>query len=233
MNSSSTGSDDPTESFAKTNRNQVRRSPKRATYDKQVVYGILDATALCLVSFVHDSKPFSIPMMFARQDNSLLFHGSNSSRLMQVLCGGQDLCISVTLVDGLVIAKSLFHSSMNYRSVTVFGRGREILGNEPRLDALKQMSDKVLPGRWEDARFPTPQEMKATLLAAVKIEDASAKIRTGEPVDATQDLELPYWSGVIPLRVTAEAPEPDASSSSMQLPVPTYVNRRVREMSKQ
>ena len=232
MNTNTTGSVENAASFPKTDRNQVRRSPNRATYDKQEVYDILDATALCHVSFAQDSKPYTIPMMFARQDNRLLFHGASTSRLMQVLSSGKDLCISVTLLDGLVVAKSLFHSSMNYRSVTVFGRGSEILGDEQRLEALKIMSDKVLPGRWKDARFPKPQEMKATLVAAVGIESASAKIRTGAPMDDAQDIDLPHWSGIIPLRTTAQEPESDASSAAAQLPIPEYVTRWVHQLNK-
>ncbi|MFN3193083.1 MAG: pyridoxamine 5'-phosphate oxidase family protein [Aureliella sp.] len=232
MNSNASGSPEPTDDrFEKTSGNRVRRSPKRASYDKATVFEILDATAMCHVSFVQNGKPFTIPMMFARQDNRLLFHGATSSRLMQVLSSGQDLCVSVALVDGLVVAKSLFHSSMNYRSVTAFGRGQAVMDEVQRMDALKRMSDKVLPGRWEDARLPTNQEWKATLVAAVEIESASAKIRTGEPLDDEQDLSLSFWSGVIPFRVTAEPPETDAASMASQLPLPEYVTRWVSEMN--
>ncbi len=157
-----------------------------------------------------------------RKEDDLLFHGSTKSRLMQTLASGQELCISITQTDGIVLAKSLFHHSMNYRSAAVFGTGRELTTEEERMTALRVISDKVMPGRWDDARQPSVQEMKATSVVAVNIETASTKIRTGGPVDDPADLNLPVWSGVVPLRQIAEAVIPDDNEKA-ELEQPDYV----------
>ena len=145
-----------------------------------------------------------IPMMHTRQDDSIIFHGAKSSRLMRYLGGGGPICLSVAIVDGLVLAKSLFHHSMNYRSVVAFGKGKEIESDSKKLEALKAISDKVMPGRWNDARLPNEQELKATAVVSVCIDSASAKIREGGPVDDPEDLELPHWAGVVPLSLRAQ-----------------------------
>lgn len=202
--------------------NQVKQVAKRGHYDAETIYGILDMNLVGNVGFSSQDGPFIIPMLFARSADELLIHGSTKSRLMQMLCSGQRVCVSVTNLDGLVFAKSLFHHSMNYRSVSVFGIGRELEDDSERMDALKIITDKVMPGRWDDARQPNPQEMKATCVAAIKIETASAKIRSGPPAEDTNDLRLPVWTGVIPLVQKAHAPvtAPEDEIVSM---VPQYI----------
>lgn len=217
-------------SFEKTKLNTVRQVAKRGHYDCETVHHILDACLLANVAFVVSDSPTVVPMLFARRGDSLLFHGSTKSRLMQLLCSGSKVCVSATTLDGLVLAKSLFHHSMNYHSVTAFGTGHEIIDEGERLEALRLISDKVMQGRWEDARQPSRQEMKATCVAAVKIDSASAKIRTGDPVDDAEDLALPVWSGVIPLRQVAAAPVP-ASNESVVQPYPRYLTNWLREQS--
>ena len=204
-------------------KNRVKQVASRGAYDRQSVYDVLDATLTCNVAFIQDNGPVVIPMLFARQGDDLLFHGSTKSRLMQALSSGQQLCISATLLDGLVLAKSLFHHSMNYRSVSVFGTGREVSQDDDRIRALRAISDKVMPARWDDARQPNVQEMKATRVVSVTIETASTKIRTGGPVDDPEDVALPVWSGVVPLRQIAELPIRDESGPE-EAATPDYVN---------
>ncbi len=206
--------------FEKTAVNAVRQVAKRGHYDKETVYEVLDANLVASVGFVTPDGPIIIPMLFARLEDQLFFHGSTKSRLMQMLCSGSRICVSVTSLDGLVLAKSVFHHSMNYRSVTAFGCGAEVTDETQRNEILRLMTDKVMHGRWEDARQPNPQELKATCVAAVKIDSASAKIRTGDPVDDAEDLQLPVWSGVIPLTQVALPPieAPDNSA-----PQPAYL----------
>ncbi len=208
--------------FEQTQVNKVTQVAKRGHYDRDTVCQILDSNLVGNVGFASETGPFIIPMLFARRDDELLFHGSVKSRLMQMLCSGQPICVSVTMLDGLVFAKSLFHHSMNYRSVSTFGIGRELELESERLEALRVITEKVMPGRWEDARQPSPQEMKATCVAAVRIDSASAKIRTGPPIDDVDDRRLPVWSGVIPLVQTAQAPvcAPDGEIVSE---VPDYI----------
>lgn len=209
-------------SFEKTPRNTVKQVAKRGHYDVETVNRVLDSTLLGNVGFVTPDGPVIIPMLFARRDDELLFHGSTKSRLIQMLCSGASICVSVTMLDGLVLAKSVFHHSMNYRSVTAFGKGFEITDEHEKFEALRIITDKVMVGRWEDSRQPNTQEMKATCVAVIKIESASAKIREGEPVDDPEDLKLPAWSGVVPLRQVASEPVPIASD--LQSPCPEYLN---------
>lgn len=216
--------------FEKTNRNAVRQVAKRGHYDFDTVHQVLDINLLANVAFVTPEGPAIIPMLFARRDDVLLFHGSTKSRLMQVLGSGAPICVSSTTLDGLVLAKSVFHHSMNYRSVTVFGTGHEVTDEEERLEALRILTERVMPGRWQDARLPNPQEMKATSVVAVKIESASVKIREGEPVEDPEDLALPVWSGVIPLQQAAAAPIP-AASDHESLTCPAYLTHWLLENS--
>ena len=209
------------ETFPKDECNRVRRSANRATYDRAAVFAVLDASLIGNFAISEDGRPVCIPMMYARDDDQVFVHGSTKSRLMNYLCSGRPICLSVTILDGLVLAKSLFNHSMNYRSVSVFGLGREIQGEQDKLRALKLMTDKMMPGRWEDARQPATQELKATAIAAIQIETASAKIRTGGPSDNTEDLSLPVWSGTIPMRTALDSPVPLPSDSD--LPHPEYL----------
>jgi nitroimidazol reductase NimA-like FMN-containing flavoprotein (pyridoxamine 5'-phosphate oxidase superfamily) len=210
------------EDFEQASCNRVRQVAKRGQYDRKTVYQILDASLVGNIGFVTDDGPCIIPMFFARRDDELLFHGSTKSRLMTMLCSGEKICVSTTLLDGLVMAKSLFHHSMNYRSVTVFGCGYEVNDADSRMEAFKIISDKTMVGRWDDARQPNVQEMKATCIAAVKIESASAKVRTGPPSDERADMELPVWTGVIPLTQVAGDPI-DRPDEMADLKVPEYV----------
>ena len=206
-------------SFEKTSLNQVRQVSKRGHYDHETVYQILDQNLIGQVAFVSDQQPIIIPMLFARRNDELLFHGSTKSRLMRVLCSGEPICVSATILDGLVMAKSLFHHSMNYRSVTVFGSGYEVEDKEEHMEALRIISEKTMPGRWDDARQPNAQEIKATCIAAIKIESASVKIRTGAPSDAPEDFDLPVWSGVIPISQSAGDPiRGEQGSQNLELP---------------
>ena len=216
--------------YEKTSRNTVRQVAKRAEYDRETVFGILDENLIGHVGLVSAEGPTVVPMLFARRDDQLLFHGATKSRLMQMLCGGSPLSISVTSLDGLVLAKSLFHHSMNYRSVCVFGTGFEI--NEPneKLDALKSISDKVMPGRWGDARLPNAQEMKATSVAAVQIESASAKVRSGGPSDDKEDAELSVWAGTLPIKQIMTPPI-DAELSATLI-CPDYVNHWISKFNR-
>jgi nitroimidazol reductase NimA-like FMN-containing flavoprotein (pyridoxamine 5'-phosphate oxidase superfamily) len=216
--------------FEATGCNRVRQAAKRGHYDRATVFEILDANLIGNVGFITADGPCIIPMLFGRRDDELLFHGSSKSRLMSVLCSGEPVCVSTTTLDGLVLAKSAFHHSMNYRSATVFGTGFEVTDEDQRMAALKNITDKTMMGRWEDARQPNLQEMKATCIAAVRIESASAKIRTGPPNDDPEDMSLPVWTGVIPLSQVAGEPinRPD---ETLDLEVPEYVhqwrNRRI------
>ncbi len=211
------------ESYKITDRNRVRRVAKRGVYDHQAVHAVIDAALIAHVGILDSdgSGVAVIPMFHARLDDCLLFHGARSSRLIKYLGSGQPVSVSFALVDGLVLAKSLFHHSMNYRSAVVFGRGALMDGEDRQLEALKILSDKVLPGRWEDARGPNEKEMSATAVVAVQIESASAKIRTGPPIDDEEDFQLPVWSGVVPL--ASHYGQPVSDEHSQASPVPGYL----------
>lgn len=191
-----------------TERTRVKRQPDRGSYDRTAINAILDDALICHIGFVHQGTPVVIPTIHGREGDTLFLHGSPASRMLRTLQSGQEVCVSVTVVDGLVVARSLFNSSMNYRSVTVFGTARETSGAE-KLRGLKVISDHVLPGRWEHARPATDKELAATMVLAIPIDEASAKIRHGPPVDETEDCALPIWAGVIPLKTVAGSPEPD------------------------
>ncbi|HUF18309.1 MAG TPA: pyridoxamine 5'-phosphate oxidase family protein, partial [Thermoanaerobaculia bacterium] len=165
-------------------------------------YSILDEAVVCHAGFSIDGKPFVIPMTYGRRDDQLFLHGSVASRLLRSLAGGVDVCVTVTLLDGLVLARSAFHHSMNYRSVVVFGTAREIADGEEKFLALETITEHIAPGRWSASRQPNPAELKATTVLALPLKEASAKIRTGPPKDDEEDYELPVWAGVAPLRLT-------------------------------
>ncbi|MEJ5198992.1 MAG: pyridoxamine 5'-phosphate oxidase family protein [Anaerolineae bacterium] len=179
--------------------NKVRRLPKRGHYDQETIYAILDAAKVCHVGFVEDGQPFVIPMLYARAGNELMLHGAPASRLLKHIAAGRPLCISVAILDGLVLAKSAFHHSVNYRSVVLFGHGRSITDAGEKLEALRVLTEHLTPGRWAAVRPPNAAELNATAVVAVAIERASAKIRSGPPADADEDLALPVWAGVVPV----------------------------------
>ena len=189
--------------FPLTERTKLKRLPKRGSYDHEVVYGILDEGFVCHVAFTIEGRPVVIPTGYARIDGRLYIHGSQASRMLRTLADGVDVCVAVTLVDGLVLARSAFHHSINYRSVVIFGRAQLVEDDEQKLAALFAFSEHVVPGRWNDVREPTQQEMKATTVLALELSEVSAKVRTGPPIDDEEDYSLPVWAGVIPLKMVA------------------------------
>ncbi len=196
------------DTYKKNPRNTVKRVPKRGHYDKESVYKILDATYVCQVAFVIDGQPFIIPTVYGRKDDTIYLHGSVKSRMMKSLEEGIPVCINVTFTDEIVLARSAFHHSLNYRSVTVFGKAKPI-PHEEKNAAFEVITNQILKGRWEEVRQPTEKELQITSVLAVEIEDAAAKIRTGPPVDDKEDLELPIWGGVIPLHTIVGQSIPD------------------------
>ena len=197
------------DSFTPTERSALKRLPKRGEYARESVYQILDEGFICHVGFVVEGQPFVIPTGYARAGDTLYIHGSQASRMLRALKDGIDVCVTVTLVDGMVMARSAFHHSMNYRSVVVFGRAVAVEDSTEKLAALRALTEHLAPGRWDETRQPTEGEMRATLVLALALEEASAKVRSGPPVDDEEDYELPVWAGVVPLRVVAGEPIPD------------------------
>jgi len=205
--------------FPRTRLNRVQRLPKRAAYARDDVYSILDAAPICHVGFVEDGQPFVIPTIHARDGDSLLLHGSAASRMMRHAAGGLPLCVTVTVLDGLVLARSVFHNSMNYRSAVLFGRGHLVDDPAQKLAALEAISEHLLPGRWADSRQPNAQELKATHVIRKPIESASAKVRPGGPSDEPEDLALPTWAGVLPIAQAWGVPLPaDGLAPGVALP---------------
>lgn len=205
-------------------RTQLRRLPKRGSYDPQIIHSILDAAFLAHVGFQVEGQPFVIPTLFGREGDTLYLHGSAASRMLNHLADGVPACVTVTLVDGLVLARSAFHHSMNYRSVVAFGTAREIEDPDRKTHALRVVSDHLIAGRWDDVRTPSEKELKATAVLEFAIEEASAKIRTGPPLDDEEDYALPVWAGVLPLKLKAQEPLPDARLAE-SIAVPGYVGQ--------
>jgi nitroimidazol reductase NimA-like FMN-containing flavoprotein (pyridoxamine 5'-phosphate oxidase superfamily) len=194
--------------YPPTPRTQVKRLPKRGVYEEEEIHRILDEGFLCHVGFVVDGQPYVIPTNYVRRGGELLIHGSPASRMLRQLAGGIDVCVTVTLVDGLVLARSAFHHSVNYRSVVIFGKASVVAGVEEKREALRCFTDRMVPGRWDEVRQPTEQELKQTEVLSLPLTEVSAKIRRGGPIDDEEDLGLPVWAGVVPLRTVAAAPEP-------------------------
>jgi len=198
------------QTYQPTERTQVHRLPKRAVYDKAQVHSILDEGFVCHIGFVVDGQPYVVPTGYGRVGERLFIHGSSASRMLRKLDQGIDLCLTVTLVDGFVLARSAFHHSMNYRSVLVLGKAQMIHDKQPKLDALRAITNHIVPGRWEEVRQPDDRELKATSVLSLDLDEVSAKVRTGPPVDDEEDYALPIWAGVVPLRCQVEAPLPDS-----------------------
>ena len=205
-------------------RTKVRRLGGRGRYDEETVNAILDAGLVGHMAFVQDDQPYAIPMLYARSDRTLYLHGSRLSRLLRGAGGGVRVCFTVTLVDGLVLARSGFHHSVNYRSVVVLGRARPVEGEAGKRLALDTLVEHIVPGRTSEARGPSAKELAATAVLALDLDEASAKLRTGGPVDAAEDYALPVWAGEIPLRVKAGDPVPDDRCA---VPLPAYLERLV------
>jgi uncharacterized protein len=212
----------------KTPRTKLRRLPARGRHDRETLHAILDEGLVCHLGFVHDGRPAVIPTLHARVGDALYLHGSAASRALRTLGQGVDVCLTVTLVDGLVLARSAFHHSINYRSAVIYGTAHAVTDPEEKTAALEAFTEKVLPGRWEHVRWPNRQELKATSVLVLPIEEASAKIRTGPPIDDDEDHALDVWAGVVPLETRALAPLPDDLLRS-GIDVPEHVARIVAQ----
>jgi uncharacterized protein len=184
--------------------------PARAAYDRATIDAILDEALVAHLGFAHDHQPYVIPTLHARVGDVVYFHGSAASRTIRALAAGTPACLTVTLLDGLVLSRSAVHHSVNYRSVVVFGTARSVEGLSERAAALRAFTDRLIPGRWEEVRPPTENELKAINVLALPLEEASAKVRTGPPLDDEEDYALDAWAGVIPLRTNAGSPLPDS-----------------------
>jgi uncharacterized protein len=205
-------------------RTRVRRVPRRGVYDRATIYAILDDALVGHVGFVSDGSPHVIPMAIARDGDELLLHGSSAGRLIRALEGDAETCVSVTHLDGVIVSRSVFDSSMNYRSVVVFGRARAVTDRDEKLASLRVIADHLLPGRWDEARPPNEQELKATTVLALPIDEASAKVRTGPPQDDEDDVRQARWAGEIPIRTVSLPPQPDPRVPD-EIAVPDSVRR--------
>lgn len=205
-----------------TSRTKLSRLPKRGFHDAETIYPILDQGLVCHVSYVLDGQPFTIPTAYCRIDDTLYIHGSVGSHFFRELAKGVAVCVSVTMIDGLILARSAFSHSVNYRSVVAFGNTQLVEDEEERWLALERITDHLVPGRWADVRQPNASEMKKTMVIAIPIEEASAKIRTGGVNDDPEDVNLPHWAGVIPLSTTYHTPIPDPNLPE-GIEVPEYL----------
>ena len=201
------------ETFAPTDRTTLKRLPKRGNFDRDAVYKILDEAFVCHVGFIVDGRPVVIPTAYGRVGDRFYIHGSAASRMLRAVEEGVDICVTVTLVDGLVLARSAFHHSINYRSVVMFGRASVVEDPHEKFEALRSFTQHVVPGRWADVREPNDSELKATIVLYLPLMEASAKVRTGPPIDDEADYAIPVWAGEIPLRLVAGIPVADARSS--------------------
>ena len=208
----------------RTERSRVRRLPKRASYERATIDAILDEAMIAHVGIADAGRPVVVPMAFARRGDEILLHGSSASRIMKALAAGAEACVVVTHLDGIVVARSGFHSSMNYRSVVLFGAGSAIEDEAAKRAALDALVNHLIPGRASEVRAATAEEMKITTIVAIPIAEASAKMRSGPPVDDEEDYAAPVWGGVVPLRIDAGEPQPDGRSTP-DIPVPESVGR--------
>lgn len=206
-----------------TPRTRLSRLPQRGSYERERLHAILDEALWCHIGFVVDAQPFVIPTIHARIGESLYVHGSAASRMLRAAASGVPVCVTVSLLDGLVLARSAFHHSMNYRSVVVLGVAREVVEADEKLAALRAIVEHVTPGRPPDVRGPNAQELRATTVLRLPIQEASAKLRSGPPLDDEADYALPCWAGVLPLRLAPGVPLPDPRLRA-GAPVPEYVS---------
>ncbi|HXM60037.1 MAG TPA: pyridoxamine 5'-phosphate oxidase family protein [Terriglobales bacterium] len=213
--------------FTPTPRTRVIREPERGVYDREAAYRILDEGFLCHVGFVVDGQPFVIPTSYGRKDDMLYIHGSAASRMLRQMKEGIPICITVTLLDGLVLARSVFNHSMNYRSVVILGKATLVDDLAEKLEGLRLLSEHIVRGRWDDARQPSERELKATSVLRVPIEEFSAKVRSGPAVDDEEDYSFPTWAGVVPLEMTVGTPIDDERLDSKH-EVPQYVRQYSR-----
>ena len=208
--------------FSKNHKNTIKRLPKRGHYERETIYQILDEALICHVGFVQNGQPYVIPTNFARVDDTIVLHGAKASRLLKHIESGHPVCVETTIVDGLVLARSVFHHSVNYRSVVLFGTGCLIQDEREKLHALEAVTEHFLPGRWKDARLPNAKELNATSVVSIRIDEASAKVRVGPPVDEEEDYVLPVWAGVLPLQELALPPLQD-ELQSREISLPDYL----------
>src|SRR5262250_589523 len=209
--------------FTPTERTQVKRLPKRGKYDGETVYKILDEAFVCHVGFAVEAQPYVIPTNFGRAGDTLYLHGSAASRMLRTLSQGIPVCVTVTLVDGLVLARSAFHHSVNYRSVVILGTAKLVDDPPEKMEALRLFTEHIMRGRWDEIRWPNEQEMKGTTVLALPLEEVSAKVRVGGPVDDEEDYSLTVWAGVLPLTQTKGEPIPDGKLKA-GTPVPEYIS---------
>jgi len=214
--------------FTPTPRTRVVREAERGVYDRQAAYRILDEAFLCHVGFVADGQPFVIPTSYGRVDDNFYIHGSAASRMLRQMKDGVAVCVTVTLLDGLVLARSVFNHSMNYRSVVILGKATLVDDPKEKIEALHALSEHILPGRWADSRQPNERELKATSVLRLPIEEFSAKVRVGPPIDDGEDYAFPTWAGVVPLEMVAGKPISDARLLAGQ-DVPAYISPYTRK----
>jgi uncharacterized protein len=200
--------------YSPTERTTLHRRPTRGTYDRATVHAILDEALVCHLGFAIDGQPFVLPTMFARDGERLFVHGAAASRMLKTLASGAPVCVTVSLFDGLVLARSAFHHSMNYRSVVILGTARELTCRDDKLHAMAMLVDKVSPGRSRKARAPSEKEAQATRVLELALEEVSAKIRSGGPIDDAEDMGLAVWAGVVPIGLRAEVPRPDGPATA-------------------
>jgi len=215
------------ETIPPTERTRVAREAHRGVYDRETIYKILDEGFVCHVGFAVDGQPYVIPTLFARVGEAIYFHGSAASRMLRNLTDGISVCVTVTLADGLVLARSVFNHSMNYRSVVALGKASLVDSPKEKLEALRAFTERILPGRWNDARQPNEKELKTTSILRLPLTEASAKIRTGPPMDDAADYALPVWAGVIPLHLAAGTPIRDDKCDA-SIPTPAYATHYKR-----
>ena len=208
------------------NRSKMNRLPSRGFYDKETINQIIDEALYCHVSFVHSNQPYIIPTIHARMNDRIVLHGAKGSRLMKHIAEGNEICIAITHMDGLVLARSVFHHSMNYRSVVIFGKGKLLENKVEKLEALKTITEHLISGRWEDARKPNEKELNATTVVSIDINEASAKIRTGPPIDDDEDYKLSVWAGVIPISQKFDSPMNDPKLNE-DIVLPNYIREKI------
>jgi nitroimidazol reductase NimA-like FMN-containing flavoprotein (pyridoxamine 5'-phosphate oxidase superfamily) len=203
-----------------TDRTKVRRLADRGRYDWETVTSILDEGLVCHLGFAVDGRPWVMPTTYARVDDQLYVHGAAANFALKTLASGVEACVTVTLLDGLVLARSAFHHSMNYRSVMLFGRAERVVDPQEQYDSMVAIVEHLVPGRTDDTRAPTPEELRKTLIVRLPLDECSAKVRTGGPLDDDEDMDLGFWAGVLPLTMAAGEPVPD-----VRQPVPDYLRR--------
>jgi uncharacterized protein len=216
------------EPYTPSSRTRIVREAERAVYDRDVANRILDEGFVCHVGFVVDNQPYVIPTGYGRAGDQLYIHGSAASRMLRNLEQGVRVCVTVTLLDGLVLARSIFNHSMNYRSVVILGTAKAVEDPTEKLEALRLLSEHILPGRWAESRYPNDKELKATMILSLPITEFSAKVRQGPPIDDAEDYAFPVWAGVIPLETVALPPIADERSKPA-IPVPVYARSYERK----